>query len=76
MTIGSIGLGVAYNIVTIATTYDYSMASIRGGSLLADAKSNNNKKGLNKDYALSAHNNNNILPGSPITARLNVIYNF
>ncbi|MFM6978954.1 MAG: TonB-dependent receptor, partial [Methylophilaceae bacterium] len=30
----------------------------------------------NKDYALSAHNNNNILPGSPITARLNVIYNF
>lgn len=30
----------------------------------------------NKDYALSAHNNNNILPGSPITARLNLIYNF
>ncbi len=30
----------------------------------------------NKDYALSAHNNNNILPGSPISARLNVIYNF
>jgi catecholate siderophore receptor len=30
----------------------------------------------NKEYALSAHNNNNIVPGSPLTARATMIYNF
>ena len=30
----------------------------------------------NKEYALSAHNNNNIVPGSPLTARATLIYNF
>jgi catecholate siderophore receptor len=30
----------------------------------------------NKDYALFAHNNNNITPGSPISARASLIYNF
>lgn len=46
-------IGVCCNIVVLATTYEYSKASIRGGSVLADEKSNNNKTGLNKDYALS-----------------------
>ncbi len=30
----------------------------------------------NKEYALYAHNNNNITPGSPITGRATLIYNF
>lgn len=30
----------------------------------------------NKEYALFAHNNNNITPGSPITGRATLIYNF
>jgi catecholate siderophore receptor len=30
----------------------------------------------NKDYALYAHNNQNITPGSPITGRATLIYNF
>jgi len=30
----------------------------------------------NRDYAMSAHNNNNIMPGSPINARLSLIYQF
>lgn len=31
---------------------------------------------LNKQYALYAHNNNNITPGSPISARASLIYSF
>jgi len=31
---------------------------------------------LNRDYYLNAHNNNNILPGSPIAARLSATYKF
>jgi catecholate siderophore receptor len=31
---------------------------------------------MNKEYALSAHNNNNILPGSPLAGRATLIYNF
>lgn len=46
-------LGVACNAVVLATTYEYSKESIRGGSVLADDKSPNDKTGLNKDYALS-----------------------
>jgi Bacterial membrane protein YfhO len=46
-------IGVLCNIIVLATTYEYSKTSIRGGSVLADEKSNNNKTGLNKDYALS-----------------------
>lgn len=30
----------------------------------------------NKEYALYAHNNNNITPGSPVTGRATLIYNF
>ena len=30
----------------------------------------------NKEYALYAHNNQNITPGSPITGRATLIYNF
>lgn len=30
----------------------------------------------NKEYALSAHNNNNIVPGSPFTGRAMLIYDF
>ena len=30
----------------------------------------------NKEYALDAHNNNNITPGSPFTGRATLIYNF
>lgn len=30
----------------------------------------------NKEYALFAHNNNNVTPGSPITGRATLIYNF
>jgi catecholate siderophore receptor len=30
----------------------------------------------NKDYAASAHNNNNITPGAPLNARATLIYNF
>ncbi len=46
-------LGLLSNAVVLATTYEYSKESIRGGSVLADEKSNNNKTGLNKEYALS-----------------------
>lgn len=46
-------IGVLCNIVVLATTMEYSKESIRGGSVLADEKSNNNKTGLNEDYALS-----------------------
>ena len=31
---------------------------------------------MNKEYALSAHNNNNIVPGSPLAGRATLIYNF
>lgn len=30
----------------------------------------------NKEYALSAHNNNNIVPGAPLTGRATLIYSF
>jgi len=31
---------------------------------------------LNRDYVVNAHNNNNIMPGSPIAARLSATYKF
>ena len=31
---------------------------------------------LNRDYYVNAHNNNNIMPGSPIAARLSATYKF
>ncbi|MBM3446078.1 MAG: YfhO family protein [Bacteroidetes bacterium] len=46
-------LGIASNAVLLGTTYEYSKESIRGGTVLADGKSNFSKSGLNKDYALS-----------------------
>lgn len=45
--------GVLYNAVTLFTTYEYAKESIRGGSALADEKSNFTKTGLSTDYALS-----------------------
>ena len=30
----------------------------------------------NKDYAASSHNNNNILPGAPVSARATLNYSF
>jgi len=46
-------IGVAANAVTLFTTYEYSKESIRGGSVLADGKSQVTKTGLSTDYALS-----------------------
>ena len=46
-------LGVLVTAVSIFTTYEYSKLSIRGGTALADEKSNFNKTGLSNDYALS-----------------------
>ena len=45
--------GILVNSVTLFTTYEYSKKTIRGGSVLADAKSNQTKTGLSTDYALS-----------------------
>jgi len=46
-------IGILSNAVILATTYEYSKNSIRGGSILADSTSKNTKTGLSKDYALS-----------------------
>lgn len=46
-------IGVMVTAVNIFTTYEYSKLSIRGGSVLADEKSDYNKTGLSNDYALS-----------------------
>jgi hypothetical protein len=46
-------VGVLSNAVTLFTTYEYSKATIRGGSQLADEKSTVTKEGLSTDYALS-----------------------
>jgi hypothetical protein len=51
--IGAAFLGILVNAVTLLTTYEYSKKTIRGGSVLADAKTNVTKTGLSKDYALS-----------------------
>jgi hypothetical protein len=45
--------GVLSNAVSLFTTYEYSKASIRGGSELADATTNSTREGLSNDYALS-----------------------
>ena len=48
-------LGVGVNLVSLATTNEYSKATIRGGSTLIDEKDKENTTngGLKKDYALS-----------------------
>ncbi|HVG15928.1 MAG TPA: hypothetical protein VM935_13235, partial [Chitinophagaceae bacterium] len=46
-------IGVLSNAVTLFTTYEYAKESIRGGSELADNKTNSTKTGLSADYALS-----------------------
>lgn len=46
-------LGILINATTLLTTYEYSKRTIRGGSVLADGKTNVTKTGLSKDYALS-----------------------
>jgi hypothetical protein len=46
-------VGVLSNAVTLFTTYEYTKATIRGGSQLADDKSSVTKEGLSTDYALS-----------------------
>ncbi|MDQ6609327.1 MAG: hypothetical protein M3Y85_05860, partial [Bacteroidota bacterium] len=50
---GAIALGVLVNAVNLFTTYEYSKATIRGGTELANEKSNSTKDGLSKDYAFS-----------------------
>ncbi|TAG31200.1 MAG: hypothetical protein EAZ35_04410 [Sphingobacteriia bacterium] len=46
-------LGILVNAVTLFSTYEYAKQTIRGGSALADGKSNATKTGLSNDYALS-----------------------
>ncbi|MGV3528910.1 MAG: YfhO family protein [Flavisolibacter sp.] len=46
-------LGVLSNAVPLFTTYEYSKATIRGGTELADSTSNATKDGLSEDYAFS-----------------------
>ncbi len=46
-------VGVLSNAVVIFPNYEYTQETIRGGSELADAKSNVGKTGLNQDYAFS-----------------------
>lgn len=49
----AVSIGILCNAVVLATTFEYSKETIRGGSVLADSASNNTKTGLSKDYALS-----------------------
>ena len=44
-------VGVLCNSVSLATTYEYSKETIRGGSELADANSHSTKTGLSENYA-------------------------
>ncbi len=46
-------VGTLSNAVVILPNYEYTQETIRGGSELADAKSNIGKEGLSKDYAFS-----------------------
>ncbi len=46
-------IGVLSNAVVLFTNYDYTKATIRGGSELADSTSKIGKDGLGKDYAFS-----------------------
>ena len=46
-------IGALSNAVVLFTNYEYTQATIRGGSELADAKSNIGKTGLGQDYAFS-----------------------
>jgi len=50
--LGSALLGVLVNLVLLATTFEYSKATIRNGSALTNGK-NFTKTGLSKDYAFS-----------------------
>lgn len=52
ITLLSAGIGILSNAVVLFTNYDYSKATIRGGSALADDNSNIGKDGLSKSYAL------------------------
>lgn len=45
--------GVLSNAVPLYTTYDYSKATIRGGTELADSTTNSTKDGLSEQYAFS-----------------------
>ncbi|RYG56704.1 MAG: hypothetical protein EON56_03680, partial [Alphaproteobacteria bacterium] len=46
-------LGVLCNSVSLLTTYEYSKASIRGGTELPDSTTSSTTEGLSKEYALS-----------------------
>lgn len=46
-------VGTLSNAVVLFTNYEYTQSTIRGGSELADAKSNIGKTGLGQDYAFS-----------------------
>ena len=51
LTLGAVIIGILSNAVSLFTTYDSSRESIRGGSELADAKSNYTKDGLSETAA-------------------------
>ncbi len=53
VTLGSALIGVLSNAVVLLPNYEYTQATIRGGSELADSKSNIGKNGLGEDYAFS-----------------------
>jgi hypothetical protein len=53
LVIGAAILGVMANAITLFSTYEYAQRTIRGGSELADGKTNVTKTGLTKDYAMS-----------------------
>ncbi len=47
------GIGILSNAVVLLTNYEYTQASIRNGSALADSSSTQTKTGLSKAYAFS-----------------------
>jgi hypothetical protein len=51
LTLGAVVIGILSNAVSLFTTYDSSRESIRGGSELADAKSNYTNDGLSANAA-------------------------
>ena len=46
-------IGLLSNAVVLLTNFEYTKETIRGGSVLADNKSNETKTGLSEDYAFS-----------------------
>lgn len=51
--LGAVAIGALQNAVALMPDNEYTKESIRGGSQLANEKSNTTKEGLTKDYAFS-----------------------